>query len=242
MNISSSTLSSVELSGKTVDYIVKNAMEETNTEAGLRKAVALTLEQITFASNSKKSAEALVAGSFREQRELVSRISFARAVGQNTLRKMTHGHPATLNWMNSRGRITVIGVFRRVSSFRDQNSYNDITDRIISGTESIKASDVVRFSVTAFNGKVLLGEIAVELLRNDPIAVAQLVRRECRIHAEKEYNARNNDIAKRISDLEKDFERNLAKLKGESTEKNYAKPIKPEFRNAPKRPRKPVIL
>lgn len=241
MNISSSMANPVELSGKALDYIIKQACDNGSSEEAIRKAISLTLEQVDIVSRKKLRTEALVASSFHEQRELASRISFFRAVGLNTFRKMTHGHPADLNWLYSRGRIHVVGVFRPVHSFRDKNPMSDITDQVVSGSKIVESSDVIRFYVTALNGNFLTVELPVNLLRNDPMIVAQKVRKECRAYAEKQYNSRNDDISRRIAELERNYKSDLEKLQNESTNKNSAKPMKSPFSAKPVRPRRPGL-
>lgn len=238
MNISSSTPDIIELSQKSIDYILKNSQDGTDISENLKTAVSMTLEQVNNKANARKSAEESVISSFAAHRDLVKRIEFAREIGKNTLNKMTHGFPQSLSWLNTRGRISVVGVFRREYSIREPK-YTDITDKLISGSVQLGSLDVVRFSATHFNGGGVVAELPLEALRNDPMAVSQMVRKACRLHAEKEFNARTQNLSKRIADLKREYEQNLSKLNKES-KASVVPPIKPAFKARPVRPRKPV--
>jgi hypothetical protein len=238
--MNASTTMPVELSQKSIDYILKNSQGSADFKENLLTAVNITLEQVNNKARAKKSAEESIISSFTAHLDLAGRISFAREVGKNTLRKMTHGYPKNLEWLNSRGRITVIGVFRNQPSFRGDN-YEDVTSKIVSGSLQLGPMDVVRFSATHYSGASSIGELPLELLREDPIAVAQMVRKECRRHAEKEFNAQNQNVSKRLADLKREYEANLAKLEKEQA-KAVVKPIKPAFKAKPKRPRNPVTV
>lgn len=236
MNISASTPAHLELSPESIAYIVKNSQSGSNAEENIKSAIALAVEQVNNKLNARKSVEESVVSSLAAHNELKQRISFAREVGRNTLRKMTHGHPKSLDWLKSGGDISVIGVYRKQMSFR-QNEYTKITSSIISGSTQFGSLDVVRFSVG--NGHV--AELPLELLREDPMLIAQMVRKECRLHAEKEFNAQNQNLSKRLADLKREYEASLAKLEKEK-EKAVTKPIKPSFKAKPKRPRKPATV
>lgn len=234
MNVSSSTPANIELSPESIAYIVKNSQNGSSAEEIIKSAISLAVEQVNNKLNARKSVEESVVSSLAAHNELKQRIGFAREVGRNTLRKMTHGNPKSLDWMKSSGDISVIGVYRKQMSFRQQE-YTKITSSIISGSTKFGSLDVVRFYV---GGHV--AELSLELLREDPMLIAQMVRKECRLHAEKEFNAQNQNLSKRLADLKREYEANLAKLEKEK-DKAAVKPIKPSFKAKPVRPRKPVI-
>jgi len=192
---------------KTTDWLIRTATENASSpEEAYRLLVEVTWERATQKKFKKNSFEAVTEFSTGQQ-ELLERIQFVREVASNTLRKLTYDTvPSEWAWAQYRsGSITITGVFRHDSTWggRDVN----ITADIASGAKTLNKSDFIKFTVN--NGsRTIEGQVAVNLLNNDPIAISQLVRSSSKRQARTTLTSER----KSLQDEKKELEAKLAKM------------------------------
>lgn len=198
------------LSEKALAWIAQEA-EKTTPELRTARIIELTAQHIASQQNRKKTPFQDFQGYASAETELLKRVYFIKEVMRNTLRKMTHGNPEHFDWAKSyTGKITQIGFFRKSRSHKGLDTI-DITT--LPANYVFKDADVIRFThLNTFTKKETVVVLPAMMLRQDPILIAQMVRKECRdFAATKEYKervAKNAEIAeaqKKLESLEKEL-------------------------------------
>lgn len=149
------------------EYLVKNAFE-----AGLKAQV----------KKPKPKTERMMAEYATASLDMTSRINFASEVVLNTLRKMTHGTPESFSWAYGRGPVSVTGIYRNFARPFAKTDNREISKQLSNGSMTVEDTDFVAFHIGGS-----MGYLPVATLKNDPIAIAQMVRTQCRKYAEKRH-------------------------------------------------------
>lgn len=227
ITIKASTTNVNTTSQKLIDYLVKLSAEENlSTEEMYRRLIENTLEHAKNSAPKRPSIETIVLNYATANDVLLRRLYATREVISNTLRKMTHGIPNELIWgCGAHRALTIIGLYRKVSS-RYNTENENITSKVANGTTKLTETDMVKFSIAGqwSSDKSQIAELPLSLLKGDPMAVAQMVRKAC-----KEY-AKQNEIEdlRDDSDRKKKLEAEIAKATGELLELEAAKQSKVE--------------
>jgi len=186
---------------KLANYLINTATEgSTSTEETYRKLIEATWQQATQ-TRKRIPVKELVTNYAVESNNFTERIRFAHEVAHNTLKKMTHGFPESLQWANIPAHdIRITGIYRTMGGYNAKPE--NILSRIASGKLTVNQHDTVRFQIVYY-GKTYDGELPVRLLNNDPIAVAQYVRNICKAYAREQEASEARSLAAQKRELEK---------------------------------------
>jgi hypothetical protein len=174
-------------SQKLIDYLVKLSAEENlSNEEMYRRLIENTLEHAKNSTTKHPSIEVIASNYAATDAVLLRRLYETREVASNTLAKMTRGIPNELIWAcGYRRTLTIIGLYRKVISRYDKENEN-ITSKVENGTTKLLETDMVRFSIAGWSSdKSQIAELPLSLLKGDPMAVSQMVRKACKEYAEK---------------------------------------------------------
>lgn len=171
-------------SEKFVDYLLRSASESNeSTEETYRRIIQETWERATVDNRKRVPVEELVTNHFKNASLLENRVMEAAEVIRNTLRKMTGVIPQELEWaknLNYSSKIAHIDGIIKPRNPELRNSDLNVTSRILDKSLAYSDDFVVEFTFTSYWGRENTGRIPLGLLKGDPMAVAQYVRKLCR--------------------------------------------------------------
>lgn len=225
--IETNTVTEVEETplAKRINWLIKNTANENSSLEENYRNIADAVWAEANRKPVKKTAESIVVNYAQGNVELTARLMEAQTVIRNTLKKMTHGYPPELAWAFYRNNFAILGLFEKGTSwnYKDKN----ITFEIQAGTIKLSPDHVLKFNNGNYNGDKE-SSIEIRYLNNDPIALAQMVRKECRKFAadagEKYLYALNKEKAEleqKVIALQRDIDTNkgMKPLKGKRTPK-----------------------
>lgn len=172
-------------SEKFVDYLLRSASESNETaEETYRRIIQETWERATVDTRKRVPVEELVTNHFKNASLLENRVMEAAEVIRNTLRKMTGVIPKELEWATNLNYSSVIahidGIIKpRNPEMRNSSDLN-VTSQVLNKSLAYNDDYVVEFTFTSYWNRENTGRIPLGLLKGDPIAVAQYVRKLCR--------------------------------------------------------------
>lgn len=218
-------------SSKYIDWLLKNSIDETDSpETTYRKLAEAVWAEATRKPAKPKASE-LITNYTNSNSELLNRIYEARTVINNTLRKMTDGYAEELLWAGSSRPINIIGIFAPNPSF-NRNRWEpkdiDVTSKIQNGSLKLNDNHFIKFTYTTYSNEAKIGSIEVKYLNNDPMALAQMVRRVCRKNAETYQanritllNKEQDELNKKVAELQNRvaLARNVKPMKGKRVPK-----------------------
>lgn len=171
-------------SEKFVDYLIRSASEgNESTEETYRRIIQETWERATVDTRKRVPVEELVTNHFKNASLLENRVMEAVEVIRNTLRKMTGAIPQELEWAKNLSYSSTIAHIDGIIKPRNpelRNSDLNVTSKILDKSLAYNDDFVVEFTFTSYWGRENTGRIPLGLLKGDPIAVAQYVRKLCR--------------------------------------------------------------
>lgn len=197
------------------EYLAKNAFE-----AGLKAQVKKT----------KPKTERMMTEYASASLDMTSRINFAGEVVLNTLRKMTHGTPEDFSWAYGRGPVSVTGIYRNFAKPFVTKDNREISKQLSNGSMTVEDTDFVAFHIGGS-----MGYLPVAMLKNDPIAIAQMVRSKCRKYAEKRNAEQLRSLQRERDDLVETQASELRKLEKKLEAVENTSKLKPAGRQPKKK-------
>jgi hypothetical protein len=195
-----------ELSDKFINHLITTNTSDSVAVEDNYKALIQSVWDAARQNAPRSKPKNVVTEYVQSNHELLERIFFAREVIRNTLRKTTYGvYPAEFNWVwGNSVDIVITGIYRRGSSWNRTDER--INDKLINGTYTYSDNDYVKFSVKGLGHDAREYTLDLRYLNNDPVAIAQMVRRLAKANAKKHHDEKVAEVYKNLTEAEKNLE------------------------------------